>query len=254
MATQTGIEWTDSTWNPFQGCKKVSPGCKNCYMYRDKKRYGQDPSKVVRSSSVTFNAPLKKRDFGPLVFVCSWSDFFIEEADPWRDEAWEIIRKTPYTYQILTKRIENVPDRLPPDWGNGWPNVWLGVSVEDSDYYWRVEQLTDIPAALRFISYEPALGPISFAPWLASGEIHWVISGGESGYHPRPAELDWFRCIRDECKRHKVPYFHKQHGGSKRINGAWGGRELDGKIWSQIPTVKAMIPREVAPMLPGVMV
>ena len=113
MAENSKIQWTDHTWNPWQGCRKVSPGCLNCYMYRDKKRYGQDPATVVRSKPPTFNKPLKWHDPAK-VFVCSWSDFFIEDADEWRDDAWEIMRRTPHlTYQILTKRPRNIKDRLP---------------------------------------------------------------------------------------------------------------------------------------------
>lgn len=235
MSANSKIEWTNDTWNPWQGCQKISPGCKFCYMYRDKKRYGQDPKTVVRSSPATFNAPLTKLR-GPLVFTCSWSDFFIEQADEWRKEAWDIIRQTPHlTYQILTKRPENIGERLPSDWGNGWSNVWLGVSVESANYYSRLDTLLTIPAAVHFVSYEPALGPVNFAPWLANG-LDWVISGGESDFkNPRPADTDWFRSVRDECLNFKIPYFHKQNGGNARINGTWGGRLIDSKEWKQFP-------------------
>src|SRR6266498_5551388 len=123
MGETTGIAWTQRTWNPWHGCHKVSAGCKNCYMFREKRQYGQDPDVVVRSKT-TFNAPLKWKD-SALVFTCSWSDWFIEEADPWRDEAWDVIRRTPHlTYQILTKRIERASSCLPKDWP--LKNVWLG--------------------------------------------------------------------------------------------------------------------------------
>ena len=116
MARNSGIDWTDHTWNPWQGCRKVSPGCANCYMYRDKRHFGQDPTTVVRSKPATFNAPLKWKDQAR-VFVCSWSDFFIEDADPWRGEVWQIMRQTPHlTYMLLTKRLENISARLPDDW------------------------------------------------------------------------------------------------------------------------------------------
>lgn len=235
MGEKTEISWCDATWNPWQGCLKVSPGCKACYMYRDKTRYGQDPKDVHRSAPATFNAPLKWHEPAK-VFTCSWSDFFIEHADPWRDEAWGIIRRTPHlTYQILTKRVENIPDRLPADWGHGYPNVWLGVSIESSKYHYRIVELSDIPAAVRFVSYEPALDIVDFSPALSSRWIDWLISGGESGYDPRPADLNWFRQARDDCKKFKVPYFHKQHGGSRKVDGAWGGRLLDNQEWSEFP-------------------
>ena len=239
MGERSAIEWTNDTWNPWQGCRKVSPGCKFCYMYRDKKRYGQDPMTVVRSAPATFNAPLTKLK-GPLVFTCSWSDFFIEEADEWRPAAWDIIRRTPHlTYQILTKRPENIADRLPSDWENGYPNVWLGVSVETSDQIGRIGLLNEVPAHLRFVSAEPLLGPLFLWDYLESGMVDWVISGGESGSKEscRLAKKDWFRTLRDECKFWMVPFFHKQHGGSRKIDGVWGGRKLDGRTWDEIPKI-----------------
>jgi protein gp37 len=160
MAKNSNIGWTEDTWNPIQGCKKVSPGCKNCYMYTEKSRYGQDPSVVVRSKPATFNAPLKWKD-PTLIFTCSWSDWFIEEGDEHRAEMWDIVRRTPqHTYQILTKRAHRIKDHLPEDWGDGWPNVWLGVSVENQDEVWRLNELFKVPAVVRFASFEPLLGPI----------------------------------------------------------------------------------------------
>src|SRR3990167_10389978 len=115
MAETTGIAWTDATWNPWIGCHKVSAGCKSCYMYRDVTFYGGDPN-VVRRGKTTFNAPLRwHHKPGSLIFPCSWSDFFIEEADEWRDEAWAIMRNTPYVYLVLTKRIERAFSHMPPD-------------------------------------------------------------------------------------------------------------------------------------------
>jgi protein gp37 len=238
MGKMTNIEWCDASWNPWQGCLKVSPGCKQCYMYRDKARYGQDPKVVVRSKPTTFNSPLKWTE-SRKVFTCSWSDFFIEQADNWRDDAWDIIRRTPHlTYQVLTKRPENIKDRLPEDWGDGWPNVWLGVSVESPKYFHRIVTLSDTLALVRFVSYEPALEVVDFQPALAMGWIDWLISGGESGYSPRPASLDWFRQTRDDCQKWGVPFFLKQLGGSKKINGTWGGSILDGKTHSEFPKVE----------------
>lgn len=247
MGKNSAIEWTNNTWNPWQGCVKVSQGCKNCYMYRDKKRYRQDPTTVVRSSRATFNKPLTWKE-PALVFTCSWSDFFIEEADGWRDDAWKIIRQTPHlTYQILTKRPENIIDRLPIDWGNGWgngwPNVWLGVSVEMQRYAdERIPILVSIPATVKFLSCEPLLGAIDLqlAGFNYGRDSHheyidWVIAGGESGPNYRPADLEWFRSIRDQCQSANIPFFFKQIGGSSRIDGVWGGRELDGRTWSEMP-------------------
>lgn len=234
MGQNSAIEWTSDTWNPWQGCRKVSAGCKFCYMYRDKQRYGQDPAVVTRSSPQTFNAPLKTLH-GPLIFTCSWSDFFIEEADPWRNEAWDIIWQTPHlTYQILTKRPENIARRLPNNWGNGWPNVWLGVSVEDQAAAdTRIPILLNTPAAVRFLSCEPLLEKVGLSPYLRS--LQWVIAGGESGYTPRPADPAWFRAMRDQCQAADVPFFFKQHGGSRKVDGVWGGRELDWRTWDEMP-------------------
>ncbi|RIK38013.1 MAG: hypothetical protein DCC55_22505 [Chloroflexi bacterium] len=235
MTTNTAIEWTNHTWNPWRGCLKVSPGCKACYMYREQTRYGNDPKAIVRAKDATFYAPHKWKE-PARVFTCSWSDFFIALADGWRFDAWNTIRATPHlTYQILTKRPENITDRLPPDWGTGWPNVWLGVSVESQDYDGRLRQLAQIPAKVRFVSYEPALGPLNLRPWLYTRSLDWVISGGESGHYPRPADLDWFRSVRDQCVQYGVAYFHKQHGGHSKIDGSYGGHLLDGQSWRQFP-------------------
>ena len=245
MGETTAIEWTATyhadgtktpgrTWNPWQGCKKVSPGCKFCYMYRDKTRYGQDPMTVVRSSPATFNAPLKWREPAK-VFTCSWSDWFIDEADGWRDEAWDIVRRTPrLTYQILTKRPERILDHLPADWGNGWPNVWLGTSAENQQYAdERIPHLLRVPAVVRFLSAEPLLGPVNLTKvgperwdvlhgWKPANEnypegantsrVDWVIVGGESGPGARPMHPDWARNLRDQCQAAGVPFFFKQNG------------------------------------------
>lgn len=240
MGYRSKIEWTGDTWNPWRGCLKVSTGCKYCYMYRDRKRYGEDPSKVVRSKT-TFYDPIKGRYPGPLVFTCSLSDWFIEQADPWRPEAWDIVRRTPHlTYQILTKRPERIADHLPRDWGTGWHNVWLGVSVETQAYTGRMDVLRDIPAALRFVSAEPLLGHID----LDLAGFGWVITGGESGTGRdwRPASPDWFRHIRDQCLAAGVAYFHKQNGGNSQVDDSWGGRDLDGRKWDEIPPVVGATP------------
>src|ERR1700730_8023129 len=169
MAETSAIEWTQATWNPWHGCHKVSPGCAHCYMYRDKRRYGQDPSTVVRSKT-SFDAP-QKWDEAKVIFTCSWSDFFVAEADEWRTEAWEVIRQTPrHTYQILTKRPERIPGHLPSGWP--FPNVWLGTSVENPRFYWRIEALKGVAASVRFLSLEPLL---SSMPSLPLNGISWVV-------------------------------------------------------------------------------
>ena len=230
MGKTTSIAWTDKTWNPWQGCHKVSAGCANCYMHREKKRYGQDPGTVVRSKPPTFNAPKKWAD-PALVFTCSWSDFFIAEADPWRDEAWEIIRATPHlTYQILTKRPERIARCLPAGWGDGWPNVWIGVSVEDqaaADE--RIPHLLAAVGAHKFLSVEPLLGPVNletaFAVCDRDGEslgprcnrdgspaIGWCIVGGEGGPGARPCDVAWIRSLLAQCREAGTAAFVKQLG------------------------------------------
>jgi len=212
------IEWTDETWNPWHGCRKISDGCKFCYMYRDKMKYGQDAKLVVRSKS-KFKYPYKLN--GPkLVFTCSWSDFFIENADDWRDEACEIIRNTPHlTYQILTKRPERILDHLPDDWGDGYENVWLGVTVENNATRHRIRTLSEVPATVRFISFEPLFEFLELADYMAIliQYYHWAILGGESGndngfYRYRPCELVWFEYLVDVCKMAQMAVFVKQLG------------------------------------------
>ncbi len=238
MGNQTGIGWTERTWNPIQGCHKVSLGCKNCYMFSEKTRYGQDPNVVVRSKPATFNAPLKWKE-PSLIFTCSWSDWFIEDGDAHRDEMWDIIRRTPqHTYQILTKRADRIKDHLPEDWGKGWSNVWLGVSAENQEMAdERIPYLLEVPAFVHFVSCEPLLGPIDLTPWLSlefrssetktrGGETYqvarnltrlgWAIFGGESdgisGKNARECNLDWIHNLTEQFSRADLPYFVKQLG------------------------------------------
>lgn len=233
MADDTSIEWTQATWNPWHGCIKVSTGCKHCYMYREKRRYGQNPRIVVRGKT-TFDAPLKWTA-SRLIFTCSWSDWFVQEADEWRDEAWDIIRRSHHhTFQILTKRPERIKSHLPPDWGEGWDNVWLGVSIESQEFVERMELLSKVPAHLRFISAEPLLGPLNLGSLKG---VHWLITGGESGPNARPMDMAWVRSIRDQCLRAGVAFFHKQNGGWRKVAGTWGGRVVDGRTWNEMPSV-----------------
>lgn len=252
MSETTAISWTDSTWNPWQGCTKVSPGCAHCYMFRDKVKYGQDPTKVIRSKDPTFYKPLGWKE-PRKVFTCSWSDFFHEDADEWRDEAWDVIRRTPqHTYQILTKRPERIADHLPADWywKGGWPNVWLGTSVENQRWTCRIDELLKVPAVVHFISAEPLLGPLDLSRYLvprghvferisawgggAESEIprlDWVIVGGESGPGFRAMQPEWARAIRDQCIRQRVAFWYKQDSGLRPGSTPY----LDGMQWYQFP-------------------
>lgn len=231
---RSNISWTGATWNPWQRCVKVSAGCKFCYMYRDKKRYGQDPTKVVRSAPATFNKPLKwqreveagKRSGRDcLVFTCSWSDWFIEQADAWRPEAWEIIRQCAgLTFQILTKRPERIAENLPPFWDEISSRCWMGTSAENQKAFnLRHTQLADVwpigpSAPLRFLSIEPLLSPIDFGDEPLA--VDWTIIGGESGGKDecRACEVSWIRSIVRQCAAANVPCFVKQLGSRPTLD------------------------------------
>jgi len=216
-----------------------------------KNRYGQDPSTVVRSKDPTFFRPFKKGKnwwpSGDMIFVCSWSDFFHPAADNWRPQAWRVIRERPdLVFQILTKRIHLVEKRLPSTWGDGWPNVWLGATVENQPRAnERIPILLQIPAAVRFVSIEPMLGSVDLehVEWFP-GKSHtvdvlrggtwdlgggftnhgdmpsvlgWVIAGAETGPGARPMHPGWARDVRDQCQSAGVPFFLKQLTGQKSI-------------------------------------
>ena len=278
MGVASTIEWCTGTWNPWRGCDKISPGCSSCFMFRDQLRYGRDPSVVVRTSDATFFAPIKAKKWrelpaGSHIFTCSWSDFFHEDADGWRDEAWEVIRQRPdLNWQILTKRPERIPGCLPAWWGDADceapENVWLGVSIENRRFVHRADQLRAVPAAVRFISAEPLLGPLCttstrlrprttasryWRGWTTSTggdvaeldltDIDWVIGGGESGgplrrrltderNQPRADRIGWVRDIRDACVGAGVAFLFKQWGGPLPTSG---GRLLDGRTWDEMP-------------------
>lgn len=246
MGKNSHIEWTENTWNAWHGCKKVSDGCKFCYMYRDKERYGHDPTVVIKSK-VNFDAPLKWTE-PKLIFVCSWSDFFVEEADAWREDAWRIIKATPHhTYQILTKRPERILEHLPADWGDGYDNVWIGVSVENQDMAKkRIPLLLEVPSKVRFLSCEPLLDELDLSQFLIQGldnfaELHWIIIGGESGndtgkWKYRPCELDWIHKIIDQASAGDVPVFVKQLG--THLSKELGLKDRHGRNANEFPNVE----------------
>lgn len=237
MGETTAIAWTDATWNPWRGCTKVSAGCERCYMFRDQTRYGRDPTAVTRSKT-TFDAPLQWTE-PKRVFTCSWSDWFHPAADGWREEAWDVVRTTPrHTYLILTKRPELIRDRLPSDWGAGWPNVWLGVSGET--LYLATQRgriLGGIPAKLRFLSAEPWLERLHARgeQWLTVvGQFGWVILGGESGPGARPMDEFTSRAMRDAAVLSEIPFFLKQLGGYPDAR-SHDQAVLDGRTWTEVP-------------------
>lgn len=207
MGIISNISWTESTWNPWMGCSKVTLGCKHCYMYRILKNKAKS---VVKTNSI--KKPLKWIK-GKTIFTCSMSDFFIEEADDWRNEAWEVIKETQqHTYLILTKRPERIKECLPDDWcQKNYSNVWLGVTVEDSKSKDRIHQLAEISCELRWVSFEPLLDEV----YLTDEEltmIDWAVIGGESDANARKSNLSWFLSLMYQCRNSKIPVFFKQFG------------------------------------------
>ena len=230
----SAIEWTGVTWNPVTGCTKVSPGCARCYAERLARRLrAMGSPKYAAGFEValhreTLDDPLRWRQ-PRLVFVNSMSDLF-HDAVP--DAFVEAVFRTMnaasrHTFQVLTKRPERAAAlgrRL------RWTaNVWLGTSVETEPYLRRLEPLRRTPAAVKFLSLEPLLGPL---PSLELDGVDWVIAGGESGPGARPLDPDWARAIRDKCARSGVPFFFKQWGGTQRKKA---GRLLDGRTWDELP-------------------
>ncbi len=235
MAECTGIAWCDATVNFWWGCTRVSPGCVNCYaeqlaatkpVGRPARLAGWGPrgERVPIVGAVPLAQQLQRRAIRERqrlrVFTNSMSDFFDERAPAaLRATAWAIIRGCPaLDWLVLTKRPENFAAMLPEDWGVGWKHVWLGVSCEDQQRAdERIPVLLDTPAAVRFISAEPLLGPLDLAQfWLdvqpayTLNGLDWVIVGGESGAHRRPMEMDWLVSIVAQCQHAGVPVFVKQ--------------------------------------------
>lgn len=187
-------------------------------MYRDMDRYGKSPMEVHRSADQTFYKPHQWKD-PALVFTCSWSDWFIDLADEWRPEAFQVIRKTPHlTYQILTKREDRVSDHLPEDWGDGYDNVWVGFSIENQDYVNRMVYFSKFKAKVKFLSIEPMLGAVNLMlDGLFEGMLDWVILGGESGndtgkWRYRPCHIEWIESVMNQCHKAGIPVFVKQLG------------------------------------------
>jgi protein gp37 len=250
LADSSAIEWTDATWNPVTGCTKISPGCKFCYAERLTERFGQQRFSEIRLHPERLGLPLRWK--APRrIFVNSMSDLFHEKVPiDFINQVFDTMRlATHHVFQVLTKR----PDRL-LEWqrSGAWsseipPNIWLGVSVESNAYLWRVDRLREADVQVRFISAEPLLGSLAN---LDLNGISWVITGGESGgppdralvdsaskdHRPKSLAVAWVREIRDLCRSEGVAFFHKQWGGRTAKSG---GRELDGRKWSEYPGVPA---------------
>lgn len=246
MAKETKINWSDATQNFWIGCKKVSEACKFCYMFRDLTRYKQfDPTGYHRTSDKTFYQALKWKE-PKRIFTCSWSDFFLEAADSDRADAWEVIRKTPHhTWLILTKRPERILDHLPDDWGNGYENVWLGVTAENQQrLIERLDILSKVPCYVRFVSVEPILGEINlFDNKVQTDFLDWVIVGGESGnetgkWRYRPSELSWYKSLVVQSQAFKIPVFVKQLG--THLAKEMGVKDRKGEIFELLPEALQM--------------
>jgi protein gp37 len=231
---KSSIEWTEATWNPLTGCRKISPGCKHCYAERLASRLqAMGQPNYENGFKLTLHPQMLVRPLSwkkpQMVFVNSMSDLF-QEGVPldYIREVFAIMHQASWhQFQILTKRaerLEKLSSKL------DWPeNVWMGVSVESEKYSFRIRHLQKTRAHIKFLSLEPLLGPLK---WLDLEDIDWVIVGGESGPGSRSMREEWVLDIRDQCQKVGVPFFFKQWGG---INKKRTGRLLDGQIWNEMP-------------------
>ena len=248
---ETSIEWTDATWNPVAGCTILTAGCTNCYAMRMAARL--EAMGVEKYKGLTRKSGGRAKWTGKLfldrkslaipatwskprrVFVNSMSDLF--HADVPADfiaEVWQVMADTPrHTYQILTKRPDRMSEIVPSL--RKLPNVWLGTSVEDDQVLFRLDELRQVPAAVRFVSFEPLIGSVATADLTG---IHWAIIGGESGPKARHMDAAWVDEIFDICRRHSVAFFFKQWGGR---NKKAAGRSYRDRTWDNLPEAGAML-------------
>lgn len=245
MGVKTGIGWCDHTFNFWMGCDKVSEECRHCYIGPIIKRMGKEPfDGPVQTKDwqkpFTWNQEAVDSGIRRSVFTCSISDFFHPGADNWRTEAWFVIKQcSAIDWLVLTKRPELIADRLPPDWNNGYSNVWLGVTVGTASSMDRIPLLQAIPAAVRFVSAEPLLERLDFRPYL-DGSLHWMITGCEQAHKDkrRLMDIDWVRDIDRLCRDGGVAHFFKQryidNAGTPVHDGL-----LDGVVRQEWPTVNS---------------
>lgn len=236
MAQGSGIEWTESTWNPITGCSKISPGCKHCYAQRMAERlqamgqpnYRNGFDLTLHPHMLELPVRWKKPQS---IFVNSMSDLFHEEVPlAYIRRVFDVMKRASWhRFQVLTKRSERLAQLDSElDWA---PNIWMGVSVENAKYRFRIDNLRSIGAQVKFLSLEPLLGPL---PGINLSAIDWVIVGGESGPGARVMDSSWVIDLRDQCSSAHVPFFFKQWGGK---NKKQAGRLLDGRTWDQMPSV-----------------
>ena len=214
-----GIVAKSMRWNLWHGCHKLSAGCKHCYVYRGDARREVDSSVVVRTKN--FDLPLRKKrngEFkippGTFVYTCFTSDFFVEDADKWRAEAWEMIRcRSDLHFMMITKRIDRFSDCLPDDWGDGYDNVTICCTVENqtcADY--RLPIYRRAPIKHKIIICEPLLERIDLSTYAVGEWIEQIVAGGESGYEARPCDFEWVMDLRRICVENKVDFWFKQTG------------------------------------------
>lgn len=242
MSQETLIAWTDHTFNPWMGCVKVSAGCAHCYAETLTKNrmglelWGPGSRRQVTTPAnwrkpVAWNKEAKEIGESQRLFCASLCDVFEDHptANETRPRLWDLVRTLDFLdWQILTKRPERILANLPEDWGDGWDHVWLGTSIEDNRVADRANYLRDVPAVVRFISYEPAIGPLDK---LDLEGLHWVIYGGESGPGHRGEDKQWARDMRSRCSERDVAFFHKQSAGYRTELGI----ELDGELVREYP-------------------
>jgi protein gp37 len=256
---ESQIEWTDATWNPVAGCSIMSAGCTNCYaMEMAKRLQAMDVQKykgltrrsgkrtiwngVVREDHTALDIPLRWKK-PKKIFVNSMSDLFHEGvSDVFILEIWKVMRATPHHhYQILTKRPERMGELVRSNITDVLPNVWLGTSIENAEVATRADALRTVPAAIRFISFEPLIGSVGVINLCG---IHWAIVGGESGKAARPIRENWIDEIYDQCSHYDTAFFFKQWGtwgkDNKRRSKKANGRVYRGQVWDDMPKAAMM--------------
>lgn len=263
MSDRSKIEWTDATWNPVTGCTKVSTACANCYAERFAERFrGVSGHPYEQGFSLKLwpdrlKLPLTWKQ-PKMIFVNSMSDLFHPEVPgEFIKKVFDVMMQSRnHIFQVLTKRSERMLAWVQSNFscdsnGSGmstWPSyIWLGVSIENQNYTWRIQHLQSTPAQVKYLSLEPLLGSISLNANLQDG-IKWVIAGGESGPRARPMKPEWVYHIREQCKRNHVPFFFKQWGAydqaGRRVGEKRAGRKLEGRTWDAIPTFFSVVSKK----------
>ena len=209
-------------WNPWHGCKKVSPGCKNCFVFNMDKRYGRDTN-IIEKGKTTYKLKDKDCPPGTLVKLCFSSDFFLEEADEWREGCWDAIRSHPdCTFVLTTKRPERILQSLPADWGDGWDNVHMSISIENQEMAdKRLPYFLDVPMAHHEVFCSPLIGPMTLGEYLDTGLIQCVNVGGEMAPKNlvRPLQWEWVRDLFLEAKERDIEFYFHQSGSALMRDG-----------------------------------